>query len=443
MNELGLAERKKGSKFHLNSKNIYLTFPRNETPKELVAERLAKWAADRNTKITGLIIAQEHHEDGGLHLHSLLVLDRPFQTTKADCFDFAAGKHGNYQGAREPWRIVRYCRKSDPAPHAFGVLPEEMNSRVKPTEAVVKRIKEGASLNEIRDEFPAMYLRSKRQIVEFHADEQLKKAKHDLKPWMSVEYRGEDPVTAEVVKWMNENIGKPRIHKQKQLWVWGPTDVGKTSLGNFIKRFWTVWDAAYDGKFFDGFDDNYDVVVMDEFKGQYTIQQLNQFVEGTTCILPIKGGFLRKTRNVPVIVLSNYPPHLCYSKVLAERVETILSRFKVIEVETKLDVIGDNLLALTEVTVSPAGMSSSSPTTEVTQTTSTSGMSESSRKSSQPMGSGMTPLKIKKIDIPIGVDPNGSPIWATDDESDGDNPDYHYSLYCNQDTPDTEDEISL
>ena len=53
---------------------------------------------------------------------------------------------------------------------------------------------------------------------------------------------------------------------------------------------------------------------MDEFKGQKTIQFLNQFVEGVNMTLRVKGGQKMKRTNPPVIICSNASLDSIYHK---------------------------------------------------------------------------------------------------------------------------------
>lgn len=84
----------------------------------------------------------------------------------------------------------------------------------------------------------------------------------------------------------------------------------------------------------DGFDNDYDLVVIDEFKGQKTIQFLNEFLQGSRMTLKQKGKQYLKEKNVPVIILSNFRLDECYPKAhLDNRLDTLACRLEIIEVE--------------------------------------------------------------------------------------------------------------
>ncbi len=57
------------------------------------------------------MVARELHADGSNHLHLLVCLKKVVNIKRADTLDFIGGKHGNYQSAREPVRIVKYLMK--------------------------------------------------------------------------------------------------------------------------------------------------------------------------------------------------------------------------------------------------------------------------------------------------------------------------------------------
>lgn len=97
----------------------FLTWPRCLlTPDELLPSILVhlppvKWC----------IIAQEHHEDGGLHVHAAVFFERRFQPKVFDKFDDCAGQHGNYQTMKSMKGSIAYLHKEDPCPLVYGKIP--------------------------------------------------------------------------------------------------------------------------------------------------------------------------------------------------------------------------------------------------------------------------------------------------------------------------------
>lgn len=69
------------------------------------------------------VIAQEHHEDGGLHIHAAIFFEKRFQPKVWDKFDDCAGQHGNYQTMRSVKAVLAYLRKEDVSPLEYGRVP--------------------------------------------------------------------------------------------------------------------------------------------------------------------------------------------------------------------------------------------------------------------------------------------------------------------------------
>jgi len=109
----------------VNCKNIGLTFAQCEYTKED-----AKANVDRELegKLDGYVIAQEHHKDGGLHLHLYLKFKEKVDYRKADCLDWivAGTQHANIQTLRYPKKWITYLRKSDESPVIEGDVAEDL-----------------------------------------------------------------------------------------------------------------------------------------------------------------------------------------------------------------------------------------------------------------------------------------------------------------------------
>ncbi len=108
---------------------------------------------------------------------------------------------------------------------------------------------------------------------------------------------------------------------------------------------------------FEDFDDEYenntyDLIVIDEFKGQRKLTWINKFVEGAPMSLRKKGSQYLKTDNPPVVILSNYNLEQCYSKVKDWRLEPFRARFDFIILEqTWID--GDAKPVFMEMNITP------------------------------------------------------------------------------------------
>lgn len=90
-----------------------------------------------------------------------------------------------------------------------------------------------------------------------------------------------------------------------------------------------------DENFYDFYDDDsYDLIVVDEFKGQKTIQDINRWLDGQNMTIRMKGRQSLKYKNLPIIIVSNFPPHIVYrNKFEKGELEPFTSRLYVVEVK--------------------------------------------------------------------------------------------------------------
>lgn len=99
--------------FDLHSKNVYLTYPRCDIPKEEAIQQIS--TAVRDKPLSFIAVSHEHHIDGGDHLHALLCFDRKFRTRNERFFDLLGPRgqrfHCNIQGARNVADVYQYVTK--------------------------------------------------------------------------------------------------------------------------------------------------------------------------------------------------------------------------------------------------------------------------------------------------------------------------------------------
>jgi len=105
-----------------------------------------------------------------------------------------------------------------------------------------------------------------------------------------------------------------------------------------IKAGIRVYFMPYEDFYCDYMDGCYDVIVLDEFKGQKRIQDLNQWTDGSHFPVKRKGltPYVKKD-NLPFIILSNYALNECY-KVDYTRLAPLEARVTSIEVDTFIDI---------------------------------------------------------------------------------------------------------
>ena len=143
---------------------------------------------------------------------------------------------------------------------------------------------------------------------------------------------GSSPSAIQIAKWVNTNFTtSPRNHKMKQLWIHGSTGLGKSRLIWKLMKYFRGYEIPNDSGWFDDFDNGFEFLYVDEFRGHITVRMLNSLAEGRLMSLPRRGTSpILKTRNVPVIICSNLSPYEVYSKCTPVSLDAIIARFKIV-----------------------------------------------------------------------------------------------------------------
>lgn len=335
-------------RFRLQAKFFFLTWPQCSTPKETVLDRLKALP-----NFSHALVAREDHKDqAGEHLHAFLALSKPWNIRNPGLLDALAGKHGNYQAAKDQTKVVKYCVKDgDYVSHGFDPAAflskrlEKKSTKTSLSSAVAVMIREqNANLDAIDDFAPQYVLANKRKCQEYISYQQEKRLALSKLPWTPIvlDSYTEDDATKEIAKWISENVKQPRDFKQPQLYIYsdGP-NVGKTELILQLSKMLRVFNIPKTS-YVDGYESNrFDLVVCDEFKAHFTIQFMNEFLQGSQMHLNQKGTGTVKSDNPPMIFLSNLSLEACYHKsCLTGPFEALLSRFTVVHVPRghKIDV---------------------------------------------------------------------------------------------------------
>lgn len=326
------------SRFRMQGKRFFLTFPQCLTTKEQAATNLkGKWPVPE--PLSGYVIAEEAHADGTPHLHLLLTFTVKMQFYSPDVFDFIGGKHGNYQTARSLRGTLEYVTKKGVYCSEGLDVKSLLSKKGNKSTEMALLCKEGKTLEEINDLDPGYVLNNKRKLEEYLAWTSLVAMRNEKRPWVPLnddDGHFGSPEDYVIAGWLNENIKQRRKFKGKQLYVWGPPNTGKTTMVNQLNKRLSVYFVPRDEDFYDGYRDAaYDLAVLDEFTHTKTMQWLNQFLDGQTMTLRIKGGQVVKKDNIPVIILSNYPPEVNYSKLFdSGKLTPLLERLLVVEVSS-------------------------------------------------------------------------------------------------------------
>jgi len=333
-------------RFRMCTRTLYLTYPQNTATKESVATAIERaWGDD----ILCYVIGEELHQDGTPHLHVYVEFEESQTIEGHALLDGLTGKHGNYQSARNKYKVIRYCAKDAKYLEKGISVAEFLQAREGKKNSVfayaAKQLQEGKSVTELNQEMPGLVLREKRKLEEYAAWVKIQARKLTLKDWVEIPIvRTMSEADATIATWLNKSVKKERAASALMLWLWSEgTMMGKTTFLDNLRQYLTVYDIPA-GDFTQGWEDGrYDLAIFDEFKGQLKADFLNMWCGGATQHLNIKGAHYVKEQRVPTIICSNYPPHLCF-KTLAEKnptkFQTIRRRFLVVELTEQCDLFG-------------------------------------------------------------------------------------------------------
>lgn len=327
-----LKPEKTNAKPRYQCKNWFLTFPQCEVPKDVVLQRLLACDA---VQLLGAVIAQETHEDGNHHIHMAVWLKKTAKLY-VDYWDRLTGKHGNYCRMRNQIASYKYCHKEDPAPLEHGTIP--VATLVKNTEVTTyktggSRTKTGvsnlvaamcaepdATYDDILSVQPGWALLHRRQIQDLINHYRNKRVLEKAKQWKMLKYTGDNFETSMIVGWLNANICKDRPHKTRQLYIYGDAGTYKSSFLAKLCEYCNSYNIPTNEDWFGDYPITPEpqLCYIDEFKGaKFTLQWLNQFVEGVRMSLKVKGTVpIIKASNPPVVICSNVSIYHVYRKTI-------------------------------------------------------------------------------------------------------------------------------
>jgi len=286
-----------------------------------------------------IIAAEEAHQDGSPHLHMLVQFREKYSSRNCLDLDRICSQHGNYQVARSVRDTVAYVTKKG-AYVAEGVDVQDILAKKSPKSSLVAGMAaSGSSLKQINDSDPGYFLQNMRKIKDYHQWINRMRNTKELRPWPEVseaDLLNLSETDKQIALWLSVNVRKPRQFRQKQLYVHGPPMTGKSSLVQDLAQFLRVYIAPWNEDYYDGYDDDeYDLIVFDEFTHQKTMQHMNMWLDGSTFVLKVKGSQAVKAKNLPVMVLSNYSLEQNYKKLYeANMLLPLMSRFEIVEVKT-------------------------------------------------------------------------------------------------------------
>jgi len=332
-------EKGKPSRFRLQGKQMLLTFPQNATKKEVAVKRMKqKWPH----QMKSYIVCEEPHKDGTPHLHIFIVFKEKQSISGEHTLDFIGGKHGNYKCVDSIRKSILYCKKGDNYVSEGFDIEAIIKKKLPKSTEVAQMIMEGKSISDINKHDPAYVMLNKRKLEEYESWVSIENHKKSKLAWVPPIVEGLTDSNKQIAQWISSNVRQTRKFKAPQLFITGPKNLGKTSLIEWLERYLSVYHIPQTEDFYDLYTDDYDLVVFDEFKGQKTIQWMNLFLQGGRMNIRKKGSQYLKQKNLPVIILSNYPLGDCYPKARDDgRLDTLLVRLDIVEIDSFIDFYKD------------------------------------------------------------------------------------------------------
>lgn len=304
--------------FRLSARNLYLTYPHCPLPIPTIIGLLNEKFARYHRVIENWLACLEKHADDTMHAHVVLWLDGRVDTRDALFADLSFGTgsfpqvyHGNYQTMLNEQACVLYVTK-EPLWDSNNTLRirKIIDRKTKKCDLIANRLIAGATLAEIATEFPGMTLMYLSRLRTFQAWITAQRFTPIPLPHPNMD---PSPQDALIMRWILVNLlGVSRVLRQRQMYIHGAPGTGKSTLIQTLESSFKTYKPSFEVHWWDEFDDTIQLIVFDEFKGQVKATTMNKILDGQTMIIPRRGGDFSKTKNIGVIICSNYPPSEVY-----------------------------------------------------------------------------------------------------------------------------------
>ena len=295
-------------------------------------------------RLDSFTIAKERHADGEWeHIHWWLKFAKRFTCYPTTFDKVFPEKHGNLAVMKKgnvkkhQFYMLRYVTKGG----EFLDWPIDWDSRAwmsentaaKPADGCRKKTKRDDIASKIIEEDysepyniakeePGYFMERSKQVQDFmeYVHEAREAEKKKSTEWTTLQETKEWGMGwLKVIRWLNFMIRQPSHHigRPRHLFVHGNTRLGKTTrLINPLKEKLHCYMITKDEVQNTPWRDDYDLCIMDDFKGQKSIIWMNEFLGSKNMLMRVPGGtHMRKTRIVPTIVISNFPLAKCYPLV--------------------------------------------------------------------------------------------------------------------------------
>jgi len=340
------------TKFRLSASDILLTYPHCDAAKEELELHLRNVFKD----FAKAAICTELHSDGTPHLHAIVHLTKRCNLHSSRTLDFHDRRgrifHGNYQPARSATGSLNYVEKGGDVLYCGGTMEDVrgvFQNRVAPKEAGKKRINEcfnrlldGKSVASILldENLQACMIMHRKNLEAAFAEVNAERALQKQLRFVTASGPPGSP-SAAIAEWLNRNLNCVRTFGAPQLFLHGPTGIGKTHLLKCLEPALRIYYLNMMEDWMDGYDDDkYDMIVIEEFFSQKTLQFMNQLLDGQPMPLRIRNGCngKLKRKNIPIIITSNFSLHEIFTKVDQSRKATFDRRVQPVYSPDRIDV---------------------------------------------------------------------------------------------------------
>lgn len=327
-------------RFH--AKTLFATWPKCAIPADVLLETIKlQWkgqpgdGSGSGGNLDWAIVAEELHADGTPHLHAVIKWHRKLDLRTFDMFDRLTDQHGNYQSCRNIRDVVKYVTKYDKFVWT-GRDPQSIIEKKKPINTeIAEKIIQGSSCGELCFEYPGYMALHFKQYYLYQSIVNAELLRKLIIPFVSIEVKGDHAIQ----EWIESAIYQERGFRAKQLYLWGKPGIGKSRLAHKLAEHCHTYHVGYEG-WWCSYLDTEQLVIFDEFSGQYSPMFMNTFLDGNVHELKRKGlPRLLKKNKVPCIILANDPPRMLYElKHSSNVIDAFIDRLLIIEVKDKINI---------------------------------------------------------------------------------------------------------
>lgn len=308
-----------------------LTFPRCEADPQECLDRILAHGACSAVGFVHIVVAREHHADGGNHIHVSIVLKSKirYPPNTPAYWDFVCGQHGNYQKTRSVAKWLNYVIKervlivSHPAdfdPAAFVLCANNKKSYDK--HLIAKKILTGSrDLHQLSVEHPAFIMMHSKLIDSFIGicnDRDIAQRPLAVFPLaipVDIILRL-NVFEQEIFNWLRICAQGLFSRNHQHLRIVGATGIGKTYISMMVQSFFKCYMVPYGEKWHDDIgNDAWNMCIFDEYQSQKTIQSLNSFCDASGAKLSRRGRPpFSHNRRIPCIMFTNFSWDQSYEK---------------------------------------------------------------------------------------------------------------------------------